>query len=98
MRVLTQGVEEGWQDDNPAYLVMVWTKPNQPPPPGVEMDSMGWRCAEYTVAEADADDVLAWARATAAGNPFTLFAICRTSPDIGLIRLQGFEPTAVRSP
>jgi hypothetical protein len=98
MRVTPGYDEESWQQDHPAYRVLFWTKPHQPAPPGVPLARMGWVCDEYTVTDADVEDVLAWARATATGNPFTLFVEVRNEREVGLLGLQGFEPTAVHPP
>lgn len=46
---------------------------------------------EYEVTGGDVDEVIAWAKATAAGRTFVLYA-CVPHDGLGLVRLLGADP------
>lgn len=67
-----------WEVDRPAYRVCFWDRP-------------ALHAHEYEVTEADADDVLAWAKeqAEAEGRTYTVYVVVESDGAVGLVRISG---------
>ena len=89
--------DTSWEIDLPVYRVYFWRQ--QPPPPGIAQEAMGYASAEYRLTGVeDVDEVLAWARRTAEPEQtFTLYVEHRDGDLLGLIRLAGIDPTGPRT-
>ncbi len=80
---------------NPVYQVDFWRRPD--PTPGITRESMGWYSEEWRLEGAeDVEQVLAWARATAADD-----RVCTVYVEVhdseqgpGLVQLAGTDPTS----
>ena len=70
--------DQTWEVDEPAYRVHFH-------------DGRG-ASDEYEVRGADVDEVLAWAEQARGGRTFVLYA-CVPTDGLGLVRLQGNDPT-----
>jgi hypothetical protein len=73
-----------WERDEVAYRMYFWRGAGE---------SDEWR-----VTEADVSEVLDWARATAQGRYVTMWVEHTDDSDLGMIRLEGWEPTRSKPP
>lgn len=75
-----------WEDDQPVYRVYFWRRQTDDP-------SSGWESDEWEIADvADIDHVLDWARHTANGRQFVVYAVVHTAEKKGMVRLLGTDP------
>jgi hypothetical protein len=78
--VLTEPIDPRdtrWERDEAAYRVYFWR--------GTSSD-------EWRLTEADVSEVLAWAHENADGRRITLWVEDAANGELGLIRLEGWEP------
>lgn len=75
--------DSGWERDEVAYRVYFWR---------------GTSSEEWRVTEADVTEVLAWARTNAQGRRITMWVEHTDNGDLGMIRLEGWEPTRSDTP
>ena len=66
-------------------------------PANLEQIDMAWESEEWTVTDATVFEVLAWA--DEGGDGWQVVEVCAIVPDrygrpVGLVRLQGYDPTA----
>ena len=73
-----------WERDEVAYRVYFWRGAGT---------SDEWR-----VTEADVSEVLAWARENAQGRRITMWVEHTDNGELGMIRLEGWEPTRSKLP
>jgi len=79
--------DQRWESDSPAYRVYFWQAIGSG-------ERSGWQSEEWELAEADADEVLAWANAHAGGRAMSIGVVHRDAGGVGLIRLASIDPTA----
>jgi hypothetical protein len=80
-----------WEVVYPTYRVFIWTRLGPPPGPPL---AQAWRSDEFDVADADVDDVLAWAKAKTPGDgTFTVWVLGENNGVPRLYRIAGWEPT-----
>jgi hypothetical protein len=72
-----------WERDEVAYRVYFWR--------GTSSD-------EWRIAEADVTEVLAWAHEKAQGRRITIWVEDTNNDGLGMIRLEGWEPTRSELP
>jgi hypothetical protein len=75
-----------WERDESAYRVYFWDP------------DRGWASDEYRLTHADVVEVLAWARENAQGRRVTLWVEAMHDGELGLIRLEGWEPVRFAAP
>lgn len=76
--------DTNWARDEVAYRVYFWR--------GAALSD------EWRVTEADVNEVLDWAREKAEGRYITVWAEHVDDGDLGMIRLEGWEPTRSETP
>ena len=67
-----------WERDEVAYRVYFWR---------------GTSSYEWRVTEADVSEILAWAHENADGRRITMWVEHTENDQLGMIRLEGWEPT-----
>ncbi len=74
------------EDTSPAYRVYFWRP----------LDAPGaFESTEFELTDADAEEVIAWARTTARiEQTYTVYAVVHRPDGRGLVRLAGSDPTA----
>lgn len=72
-----------WEADFPAFRVYFWRG---------SMESI-WASDEWRITEADVSEVLDWAASNADGRYLTIWVEAEDRGQLGMIRLQGWEPT-----
>jgi hypothetical protein len=63
--------------------------------PIVTLTSDGWAPGELEVADADIDEVLAWAQGVASGRCYTISAAAKVEGAVGTVRIFGGDPANV---
>ncbi len=77
-----------WESGEPAYRVYFWTPRGD-----------GWASEEWRLRDADVAEVLAWTDDNAQGRRVVIWVEHDDGRDgLGLIRLQGWEPTCATMP
>jgi hypothetical protein len=79
--------DQRWESDCPAYRVCFWQSVGSG-------EGSGWQSEEWELAEADVDEVLAWADARAGGRTISVWVVHCDARGVGVIRLAGIDPTA----
>ena len=79
--------DQRWQVDHTKYRVYFWQRLG-------EADDSGWMSDEWELEGADVAQALDWANAQSRGRQFVLYASIAEEDGVGLITLQGVDPTA----
>src|ERR1700753_2522073 len=81
--------DQRWEVPQPVYRVYFWERSTPERTDGM------WTSDEWRLEDTDIDEVLAWARAKAAGRRFVVYVeVTGGQPDdLGLVRLLGHDPT-----
>jgi hypothetical protein len=77
-----------WEVTYPTYRVTFWLQQRR------NQHASEWASEEWSIKDADIDQVLAWAQDKAQTRPFIIYAYIAASDGPGLIRLFGTDPTA----
>ena len=77
-----------WEVPNPGFRVYFWEQQDPQDP------RSGWVSSEWQIEDADVDQVLNWARDSAGGRRFVVYAqvIGGQHGELGLVRLLGTDP------
>jgi hypothetical protein len=72
-----------WEIDRPSYRIYFWD----------QIGEGAWRSEEWRITDTDVQAVLAWASDHARGRYITSWVEIVVNQEIGLARLNGWEPT-----